>query len=1139
VKTLARIQVAEVFLLAASQIVSAAPVPQSQEDGRVMAAQVAYSAAETLRKRGDPDSLRLAIEEYEEAGKNWGAVGDLKNQAITLSNVGFIYGTLKENAKAIEYYQRARVLMHGLGDHSAEGQILHNIGVAYSALNERQKAVSSLREALPLLEESPQNQALEADSLGSLGRVYAELGQDQNAIEALERAVPIYSSLQDTTGGAAAFGKLGDLYLSTDRDEKALENYANALLLWIALRQKSQQSLVLSTMCLAYHNLAKQSDALENCKDGLRLAREIGDKTLEATASNNIGLVYSSLGDKQKALASYKDALPLWESNGDSFDKAKTLNNMASVFDDLGDKREALNLYSQALTLDQQSGDRDAEATDLNNMAGAYDDLGEKQNSLDYYGRALSLIQQLGKRKAEAVALNNIGRVYSALGDKRKAIEFYEKALPIREEVGDIGGEAGTLINMGAAYLALGEGSSAAQSFKKALPLIDKSGDPRLRAGMLDNLGKFYLESGDVKTAKECFEKALPLFEATGDRTNQAAVLTNLGVVYHDLGRPQTAMEHYANALSLLRATGNRAGELVALNNRATLEDERGNLLDARADLESALKIAESLRTKVVSEELRASYFATVRQSYEFYVDLLMKLYAKDGTQGYDKLALSVSERARARSLLDMLNEAQADIRQGVDPQLLGQERELQASLDATSAMYTRLLNGPHTQQQADAFQKEIGDLLDRYRVLEARIRVASPHYAALTQPQPVTADAIRELMDSNTLLLEYFLGSKQSYLWLVSSSSATAYKIAKREQIEARSRDFLDKLGRGKQISASEVEQAGRELSNLILAPVASKLEHKRLAIVADGILSYIPFGALPATSANPEGGKQQLLILEHEIAVLPSASTLAVLRRETANRPPRSKLVAAIADPVFSRQDERMKADATAAQPDSGKSPSSVASDLQDQQRSAPESGITGYGSLPRLRYSRSEADAVTSFAPVQSRLEKLDFQASKSSAVSPELAQYRFVHFATHGLLNSEHPELSGVVLSLFDEHGALIDGFLRLHDIYNLILPADVVVVSACQSGLGKEVSGEGLVGLTRGFMYAGAQRVVVSLWNINDPATAELMQRFYGGMLKDNLRPAAALKKAQVSMSEDPRWNAPYYWAAFVLQGDWR
>jgi CHAT domain-containing protein len=204
----------------------------------------------------------------------------------------------------------------------------------------------------------------------------------------------------------------------------------------------------------------------------------------------------------------------------------------------------------------------------------------------------------------------------------------------------------------------------------------------------------------------------------------------------------------------------------------------------------------------------------------------------------------------------------------------------------------------------------------------------------------------------------------------------------------------------------------------------------------------------------------------------------------------------------------------------------------------RSLGDVGGHGGGGLPRLRFTRREADAILAAAP-GAGLRALDFRASRATAASASLRDYRFVHFATHGMLDSLHPELSGLVLSLVDAEGRPQNGYLDLQDVYNLDLPAELVVLSACETALGRAVSGEGLVGLTRGFMYAGAQRVVASLWRVDDVATAELMGRFYRAMLRGGRRPADALRQAKVDMWKQGEWRSPYYWAAFEMQGEWR
>lgn len=252
---------------------------------------------------------------------------------------------------------------------------------------------------------------------------------------------------------------------------------------------------------------------------------------------------------------------------------------------------------------------------------------------------------------------------------------------------------------------------------------------------------------------------------------------------------------------------------------------------------------------------------------------------------------------------------------------------------------------------------------------------------------------------------------------------------------------------------------------------------------------------------------------------------------------------MLAVIADPVFDRTDPRFTTAATqtngSAQPvsiavDDARSIEHLAANSGDQ------AGVTNVRLvIPRLQFTRQEADQLLALTPKNSSFRALDFQASRATALDPALGQYRYLHFATHGYLDSERPGLSALLFSMVDAQGNPQNGFLRANDIYNLKLPAELVVLSACQTGLGKEIKGEGLVGLTRGFMYAGAARVVVSLWNVNDKATADLMTKFYEKMLRQGQRPAAALRAAQVEMWKQKQWQSPYYWAPFTMQGEWR
>jgi CHAT domain-containing protein len=338
-----------------------------------------------------------------------------------------------------------------------------------------------------------------------------------------------------------------------------------------------------------------------------------------------------------------------------------------------------------------------------------------------------------------------------------------------------------------------------------------------------------------------------------------------------------------------------------------------------------------------------------------------------------------------------------------------------------------------------------------------------------------------------------------------------------------------------------------------MLLDPVASLLGNNRLIIVADGVLQYIPFAALPIpgrvtipharmeNGSLPRSGELVPLVMEHEIVSLPSAATIAVLREQLADRQPAPKTVALLADPVFSDEDGRVKkmaADHKA--PNESTNPDPQRGALERAERDAVALGVLrGDSGFPRLTETRQEAIRIAALVPGAEQRQYLDFQASRATAMSRDLSEFRYVHFATHGLLDTLRPELSGIVLSLVDEQGRQQNGFLFAHEVYNLKLPAELVVLSGCQTGLGKEIKGEGFVGLTRGFMYAGAARVMASLWKVNDQATAELMERFYRGVLRKKQRPAEALRAAQIEMWQQSRWKAANYWAAFVLQGEWR
>ncbi|MCI0488643.1 MAG: CHAT domain-containing protein [Blastocatellia bacterium] len=937
---------------------------------------------------------------------------------------------------------------------------------------------------------------------------------------------------------------------------ESIEKLEEAVSLYTALGNRRSEALALGFIGLNYFKLEEKQKAIDCYARALALFRDIGDHNLEAIMLNNIRMAYLNMSDFRKAIDYFNEALPVLRAEGNRGSEATTLNNIGVAYYRLNEYRKAADYLNQTLPLYRAIGYRRGEALSLHNIGQSYSLIGEWQKALEYFDQALPVARAIENRQMEANLLLAIGGVYSSLSEHKKELDYYNRALPVFREIGDRRAEANVLARLGRMSRLSGEIQKAFDQFNQSLS-INRSITNRLgEAVVLRDIARLHEVLGEKQKAIEYLNQALPILSDIGSRGVEAAVLNDLGEVYASLGEYQKALDYSNRALEIYRGTGYRIGEAQALYSIARIHRGEGNLIAARTHSDAALRLVEAQRSKVASPEARASYFASVQNYYDLNIDLLMQLHKQSSSERFDSVALETNERARARSLLELLAEARADIRQGVDPELLDREQSLGELLNVKSVRQTQLLSGKHTPEQASAATKEIESLLTEYQQVQARIRATSPRYAALTQPQPASLkDIQQQVLDRDTLLLEYALSRERSYVWAVSKDSIASFELPGREEIEAAARRFYELLRRGDS-GRGEFEEAAAALSRMLLAPVADRLGTKRLVIVADGVLHYIPFAALPLPETQKRGDTEMRgdnilrvpasptrsrvnrplvaympLFAEHEIVTLPSASVLAEMRRDLAERKPAQGAVAVFADPVFSRNDSRLRPGRRERETDEP----ILGVDLQ---RAMRDVGVDGER-FPRLLFSRREARAITGTVASGKAMNALDFQASRATVEGADLSNYRVIHFATHGLINNQHPELSGIVLSLVDRDGNPQDGFLRLHEIYNMKLSADLAVLSACETALGKEIRGEGLVGLTRGFMYAGASRVVASLWKVDDAATADFMKRFYTGMFVKKLRPAAALREAQVEMWKQERWRSPYYWAAFVLQGEWR
>ncbi len=1017
----------------------------------------------------------------------------------------------------------------------------------------------------------------------------------QQRIEKLDQALPLWLELEDNYWAAITIKKIGINYYYLKQYEKAADYYEQALSIFREGKNRADEGDVLSRMSLTASGLHQYEKAVEYGEQSLLIARELKDRTREAVMLSNIAVSYDSLGLSDKCITYNEQSLAVYRELKDRRGEGKVIGNLGYTygqmgniekaiefneqaltiaretkyrviemyklkdlgdnFSELGREDKAVEYYEQALTLSRESKDttvdpdatRNLEVGAILALGQSYENLGRSEKAIEYFEQGLAICREAKIRRGEVYALENLGAIYGDLGRNEKAIEYFEQALAVAREVNSRDGQARTLRSLGFAYRRQKNYEKAVEFYEQALLIYRDLKSRPNEAITLSQLGSVYALLGQGEKAIEYSEKAVAIFRETKSRYLEGRTLDRLGVIYGRLNRPDKAIEYHQQALAISREVVDRNLEADALYGLASAESSRGNLTASRVYIEQSIAIVESLRSNEISSpELRSSFLATFQDSYKLYTDVLMRRHKDEPTKGFDALAFESSEFERARSLLDLLAEAHANIRQGVDATLLERERTIGKKLSSKAEDLTRA-----NPESVDALKKEISQLETDYERAQTAIRKASPHYAELVQPQPVKLSEIQAELDAETVLLEYSLGAAgqdRSYLWAITRDTLTSYELPKAAVIEKSAREVYEfltarstnkpgetSIQRQDRISQAEAKlpDAALALSKTILAPVAAKLGSNRLIIVADGALQYIPFAMLP----DPAYDNSQPLVIGHEVVSLPSASTLVFQRTELAGRQPAPKTLAVIADPVFDRTDVRFKT--LVAAPDA-KAQTGLPADARGLEHIAtPSATEKGRLVIRRLPFTRQEADAIISLAPKNSTSKAIDFEANRTNVLSGDLAQYRYVHFATHGVMDTERPGLSSLVLSTIDADGKPQNGFLRANDIYNMKLPAELVVLSACQTGLGKEVKGEGLIGLTRGFMYAGAKRVVVSLWSVNDKATSDLMTNFYRGMLKNNERPAAALRAAQIEMWKQKKWQSPYYWAAFTMQGEWR
>jgi len=962
----------------------------------------------------------------------------------------------------------------------------------------------------------------------------------QAAIAKYEQALRCWQSVSAHREAAVILRSIGDVHSEVGQYELARDAYQQALVESKKIRDVRGRILSLIALGMLDGELDQREDLLARTQDAQTLEAEVHDPHLEAQIQTNFVFAYISNNKLPSAAKAADAAVALAEQVKDPDTYGRALLFAGYVKHGSGQVNDALDYYQRALSTFQRYGGPFWQARALTAICGIYIGLGELQRTLEYAKQASTILERLHNRRWQAVNFNNMGYAYQELGDYQRALENYSNALACFRELGHEDGQAITSVFIGNIYRLQGDFEKARENLQLTSKLGQEKNEPTWKALAATNLAFLSQAEGNLPEAIRGFSRARNIYRGRKNQHGQIINKNALGNALYRLGQSGIALRHLQEALALVEKTQDREVEVQVRYNIAQVQRSLGQLDDARLQIEKSIDLIESLRLKLVRFELRSSYFATVRQFYELYADVLMHQERQHPGDGLDGKAFEVSERARARSLLDYLQQSEINIRADADTAVLEQESNVQRQMNEASVRRAQLSANPDSAEMA-AVVKEIDALTTQYEELQARIRSNSARLAAVSPSQLLSLRDSQLLLDDNSMLLEYMLGDDRSYLWVITRTDLQSFELPPRSQIESEVEKFRQLLTANLPVAGESFEELQQRiakanqlllsqsanLGKLLLGPVADKLANKRLLIVPDGRLQSIPFQALTLPNIT---GSPVALVESHEIAYEPSASALATVRQANELRKSGSGSVAVFANPVFDADDPRVKQTKSGIASGSNGHAQLITQAFRDVGQET--------ANIPPLPASGEEADAILSVVPWLSGLKAIDFQASLNTIGQTDFTKYRIVHFATHGFVDYEHPELSGLVFSMVDEQGKPQDGFLRMHDIYNLKLPVDLVVLSACNTGLGREIKGEGLIGLTRGFMYAGARGVVASLWKVDDDATAELMKHFYAAMFQKGMAPAAALRDAQLALRSRKRWESPYYWAAFVIQGEY-
>lgn len=854
--------------------------------------------------------------------------------------------------------------------------------------------------------------------------------------------------------------------------------------------------------------------ALPHYQEALDRWRAVGSARGEAWTLHALGKAWMAAGEWGGAEEALGLAVTLYERLGERYAASRPRLDLITVHRKRGDLEAAERCADLALEVGREYADPEVIWRAREGRAFVLYEQGRAAESIRIVQDLLAAAREAGDQERQIELLRAVGTACLGAGDYESALDLFSDTLRRSTGSGQEELEAELRQDLGRAYYEVDRLDEATRELELALDLYQRAANRSNVAQTLNLLGRVAQKRGSYSLAGERFQKALAQFEQLRDRPGQASALINLGQHHNLTDGPKEALEQCRRALEISREIKRPALEASARYCIARAHYQLGQFETALEEARLCEEVAEDLRRQKSHAGQRATYADRKRHYYELPVTLHLAMAAADPAGHHRDLAFAAAEAARARTLLELLRMADVDPRSGLAPEDREELERIEHSLDE---LHRERILRLRDSERLEEIERELSELSDQLERKEGEIRGRHPAYAEMTKPAAISLDEVQSELPPGTQLLAYFVGEDASWLWLIDGGSSQVRRLPPAEELEAAARETHRRLALSSNRTYREAsKREATRLAEMILGPVAEQLRGPRLAIVADGALHYIPFAALPLPGAAPAEGEGPVLLVDRfDIVYPPSIAVVRALRAQRRQAAGSTKSAVILGDPVHSAHDPRAGGDGAVPEP---------ASD-----------GVCA--ALPRLEYSKDEARTITEMIPGAEL--RLGFAADREWIRDGGLAGAGIVHFATHACIDPRRPDLSGIALSMVDRRGRPVDGMLRGHEIFGLDLAADLVVVSACSSGLGPEVRGEGLLGITRGFMYAGVPQVVVSLWDVDDQATAELMQRFYRGMFERDLDPAAALAEAQRDMALDPVWTDPANWAGFVLQGDWQ